>query len=335
MKVSVIIPVYNVEKYIVRCLDSILNQTMQDGVELIIVNDCTPDDSINLIRNRLLDYQGNITVRIEEHNCNKGLAAARNTGLFVAQGKYIIHIDSDDFCELDMLQCMFDEAERTESDIVVSDFFINSCNKDRYILQDINFSNNRECLVKLFNKELRCTNWNKLIKRSLFTNNGLAYKEGINYGEDLLMCIYLFYYARKIAYIHKAFYHYFQDNLYSLVHIVKKSRLQDQISRTYIIEQFFHDNEVGDNVRLAFTLHKLERKLFLLQHTKGACQQQMNLLFPETDNYISRSSISLYWKVALWFATHKMLPVFNLFNWRVRLSNMKRSASSKIIFSEI
>ena len=121
MKISIIIPVYNVEKYIHRCLTSIIKQTMTEEVECIIVNDATPDKSIDIIQELLSDYRGNISFHIINHKKNEGLAAARNSGMKHAKGDYVIHIDSDDFCETTMLEEMYNKAEEFHTDITMCD----------------------------------------------------------------------------------------------------------------------------------------------------------------------------------------------------------------------
>ena len=89
MNISIIIPVYKVEKYIERCLHSIINQTFTNGVECIIVNDCTPDNSIRIAENIIRNYQGNISFKIIHHLTNQGIAVTRDTGLQNASGKYM------------------------------------------------------------------------------------------------------------------------------------------------------------------------------------------------------------------------------------------------------
>ena len=127
-KISVLIPVYNVEKYVKRCLSSVLNQTMQEGVEVIIVNDCTPDHSIEVIFETLRAYSGNekgekMLVRVVNHDTNRGQAAVRNTAMNYATGDYVIHVDSDDWIEPDMLEEMYRKAISTDADVVISDYW--------------------------------------------------------------------------------------------------------------------------------------------------------------------------------------------------------------------
>lgn len=100
IKLSVIIPFYGVEKYIARCTESLMRQTMQDDIEFIFINDTTIDDSLDILKKVLSEYpERKEQVSILHHEKNKGLPAARNTGFAAARGKYIYHCDSDDYLE--------------------------------------------------------------------------------------------------------------------------------------------------------------------------------------------------------------------------------------------
>ena len=117
MKVSVIVPVYNVSNYIIKCLDSIVNNTLKD-IEIIIVNDGSTDDSIKKVCERYDDSRIKII-----YKKNGGLASARNTGVRYAKGKYLFFVDSDDFIELDTLESMYNVACKGNYDIVYSDYY--------------------------------------------------------------------------------------------------------------------------------------------------------------------------------------------------------------------
>ena len=95
-RVSIIIPVYNVEPYIEECLQSVANQTMTEGVECIIVDDCGQDNSMEIVHSFVKNYKGNVNFRVLYHGKNRGLSAARNTGIMAATGKYLYFLDSDD-----------------------------------------------------------------------------------------------------------------------------------------------------------------------------------------------------------------------------------------------
>ena len=96
MKVSIIIPVYNVSAYIERCVKSVMKQTYSGDIECILVNDATPDDSIDIAKRLIADYNGPIQFRILNHEHNKGFSATRNTGIDAATGDYLYFFDSDD-----------------------------------------------------------------------------------------------------------------------------------------------------------------------------------------------------------------------------------------------
>ena len=120
-KVSVIIPVYGVEKYIERCARSLFEQTLED-IEYIFVDDCTPDNSISILRKVLSEYPNREKqVKILHHDKNKGLAKARQTGLKIASGEYIAHCDSDDWVDKDLYKVLYNQAVNLKSDMIAFD----------------------------------------------------------------------------------------------------------------------------------------------------------------------------------------------------------------------
>ena len=120
--ISVIVPIYGVEKYIERCARSLFKQTISDRCEYIFVNDCTKDRSIDVLQ-RVIDEYPTLKINILHHSQNKGLAGARNTGLDYASGKYIAHVDSDDYVDEDMLEALYNRAESEGCDIVWCDYY--------------------------------------------------------------------------------------------------------------------------------------------------------------------------------------------------------------------
>ena len=123
--ISVIVPVYKVERFISRCVNSLFSQSMQDNIEFIFVDDASPDKSLALVEQCLKYYpKRKKQVRILHHIKNLGLPAARNTGLGIARGEYIYHCDSDDYLETDALEAMYVAATKYDADIVWSDWFL-------------------------------------------------------------------------------------------------------------------------------------------------------------------------------------------------------------------
>lgn len=188
IKISIVVPVYNVDKYLVDCLDSLINQTL-DSKEIIIVNDASTDDSIKIINKYKAKYKNIITViDLKE---NKGLSNARNIGIQVARGEYIGFVDSDDFIDKNMYKHMLDVAYIKKLDMVICDY--NTCeNSDTYEkykettsikYKYTNFSS-AEILKKLLRGEIPAFAWNKIYKSSLLKNNNIMYPVGLYY-EDI------------------------------------------------------------------------------------------------------------------------------------------------------
>ena len=112
MRISIIIPVYNVELYVEECLQSVANQTMTEGIECIIVDDRGQDNSMDIVRHFVDDYQGAISFHILKHEKNGGLSAARNTGIEAATGEYVYFLDSDDYLVPSAIETLISIADR-------------------------------------------------------------------------------------------------------------------------------------------------------------------------------------------------------------------------------
>lgn len=210
--VSLIVPIWNVEKYVVRCIESIINQTY-NKIEIIVINDCSTDNSIKLIE-PLLCKSGR-KFRIIHHSENQGLGAARLTGLNNALGEYILNIDSDDWIDKDYVSDLMRIANQDDSDIVISDYYISYLKNEQYRQQQVNCKSGKELAKQILSGELQGFLWNKLIRRTLFLKNGILPIKGINMWEDMHITCRLSYLANRVSYINKAYYHYNQENIKS------------------------------------------------------------------------------------------------------------------------
>lgn len=225
MKISVIIPVYGVEKYIGRCANSLLNQTFDD-VEYIFVDDCTKDNSIFILK-EIISHHPDKVVKILSHSRNKGLPAARNTGLAQAKGEYIYHCDGDDYLELNALECLYKKAEEEKADIVWCDFYENYSSKQICIKQP-DFTDPNDALRAMLTSNMRFNVWNKLCKRALYTEHDIAFLSGNSMGEDMCM-MKLFPHAKKVSHVSKALYHYVRCNPSAMTKSqTKKSIIEDK-----------------------------------------------------------------------------------------------------------
>lgn len=199
IKVSIIIPVYNVEKYISKCLDSLVNQTLEE-IEIIVVNDGSPDNSQKIIDKYVKKYPNIIKSFVQE---NGGQGSARNFGLTKANGEYIGYVDSDDFIELDMYEKMYNKAKEEDLDIVICGSYnvtedgIKTIDLDKIIFDD-----------KKTNAFFgRMAVWNKIYKKELLEKNKFEFRSKVWY-EDLDFTIKAVSRAKKIDYINEPFYDY-------------------------------------------------------------------------------------------------------------------------------
>ncbi len=201
-KVSVIVPFYNVEKYIDKCLNSLVNQTLED-IEIIIVNDGSKDNSENIAKKYASKYKNKIIYLEKE---NGGLSDARNYALPYATGEYIAFLDSDDYVEFDMYKQMYEKAKKENADIVECDFLWEYPN-ERIESKGRTYNDKHDILLNA-----RVVAWNKLIKRELIEKTKVKFPYGLRY-EDVEFFYKLIPYINNLEIVNKSFVHYVQrDN---------------------------------------------------------------------------------------------------------------------------
>lgn len=186
-KISIIIPIYNVEEYIEECLQSVIRQTYKGEIECILVDDCGKDDSIAIAERLIADYKGKITFRILHHEHNRGLSAARNTGTDAATGDYIYYLDSDDYISDDCIEQLVAPLLTRDYDMVIGDYETFG----DYQIPSLLFENQPELIGnklifhELAERQLPVTAWNKLCKLSFLKRNGIDFLEGQLHEDDL------------------------------------------------------------------------------------------------------------------------------------------------------
>lgn len=198
MKISIIIPVYKVELYIRRCIESVINQDYNGLTECIVIDDCSPDNSIKIVETCVRNYKGQIEFHIIHHKINKGLSAARNTGIRISTGEYLYFLDADDYIEKDCLRSLV-QIKNKYSDVDLIQAGANACWGDfglegRNDLPD--YTENKLWIKKAFLKRtlFPVTSWNKLIKKDFIIKNNLFFKEGIIHEDEhwnFFACKYL------------------------------------------------------------------------------------------------------------------------------------------------
>ena len=230
-EVSIIVPVYKAEKYLNRCVDSILAQTFTDW-ELLLIDDGSPDRS-----GEICDEYAKKDFRIRViHKENGGVSSARQRGLDEAVGEYTIHVDSDDWVEPNMLEELYEKAKQDDADIVICDYFNNIGTKQTICRQCPSSLEPKQVLIELF-QQLHGSCWNKLARRVCYKQYGIEFPRGINYCEDLFTWVqFLSHKEVKVAYLNKAFYHYF-DNPESITRSYQRSQYETRCEFVKCLEK--------------------------------------------------------------------------------------------------
>lgn len=208
--VSILIPVFNVEKYLPWCLDSLVQQTYR-SLQIVCLDDGSSDGSWNVLQN----YAGKDS-RIEVYRQeNQGVASTRNNLLDKVKGEYVLFVDSDDWVELDMVEFLVGKSLTHRADIVVCGMVKNNATPDGEYTEELM---DQETTIKkfLFHKELSGSLWNKLVKTSLL--QGIRFDTRISYGEDALFCWHVLQRVKTVVQTDRQLYHY-RMNANSLSHL--------------------------------------------------------------------------------------------------------------------
>lgn len=199
--ISIIIPTYNAEKNIGKCLESIISQDPKGfSIECLIVNDCSTDNGMAIAENAIAAYQGPISFQIISHASNLGVSAARNTGVARATGKYILFIDSDDYLLPGSIMYFADNmALYPDADVIVGGFRENEDGKSFFGHMDKpSYITDANIFTKLLlNGDIYTQSWNKLTRKSILADNNISFIENVIY-EDIPWCYYAFSHAKAV-----------------------------------------------------------------------------------------------------------------------------------------
>ena len=309
--VSVLVPVYNVSKFIERCLHTLFSQTY-DNIQYIFVNDCTPDQSIEIIQKVLNKYpQRKEHVKIINHDKNRGLAAARNTGIENAGGEYVLHIDSDDYIELDMVELMFGKAKEEDADIVVCDFNIKW--KETQKIAPQHFTDKDQYLRDILNTKAMPGVVNKLIRRILYLENGIFPFEGINLGEDYVTTPKLISKARRISKVNKPLYHYIQYNEGSYTAIMNQKAIDDLWFVLNELYNYFKSTKEFSLLKNDLLKGQLIKKLDVVGRVNNEKRREIFETFTEANTVASEADLSFRQAITYKLCSSNRYELLNLF----------------------
>ena len=274
MDVSIVVPIYNVAPYLLRCLDSVRNQDYKGEMECLLIDDCGQDNSMELAESFVNSYVGSITFRILHHERNKGLSVARNTGTLAAKGEYVYYLDSDDELTTDCISSMMERTRKYDCVELVQGYV--KCDYSEFYrlsaFDNVDYiDDNNWVRTKMYSSKNCHLAWNKLIRRSFLIDNKLYFKEGIIH-EDVLWMFYVCQFLSKIVFLHKETYiHYQCEN--SIMDQVEKNGTQSYNCIGIIL------SDILKNISSPFASYQIYRYYNLWLKFKGDIPHSNRICF--------------------------------------------------------
>lgn len=286
-KVSIIVPIYGVERYIERCAVSLFEQTYPN-VEYVFVNDATQDKSIDILLEVMSRYpMRQKDVHIITHPKNRGISATRNTGLKAVQGDYIFYADSDDFMNLYAIEKLVQCAEESKADIVLFDTNVVEVNGVRY--ESVQWRGKENYIKGLLQHTEKCAHWNKFYNAKFYLNTGVLADERIRLADDYAVTPRVVHQAQNISVLHEPLYFYETTNQTSHVHQYSRAAIESQyVADGVLIDYFSH---VADAAVYADVISVLPQRsmVSLLKNTGRDGWMQIREVYKDDLAYSSRN----------------------------------------------
>lgn len=301
-KVSILVPVYGVEKYIERCARSLFEQSYYN-IEYIFVNDCTKDKSIEILTDVLDEYpHRKAQVKIIHHKRNRGLSAARNTAVANMTGDYLWHIDSDDYVAVDAVEELVREIEKTNANVVI--FGYKSVYANKTISNTIEPYNNINTYIKLLLlNSIAASMWNKFYRTSFYKEIGIMSIDGIGQGEDYAVVPRILYNTSKITWFNKSLYFYNLVNQSSYSNNISLASIKSLKKADDVLYDFFKLDESYKDV--VDVLH-LRSMLFLIKTSKKDVYAEIINTY---NGYNNTKSLSLSDKIIFFLAKNGLWSI--------------------------
>ena len=299
-KVSVLVPFYNVEKYVGRCVESLFSQTYSN-IEYVFVNDCTPDNSMDIINEYIDKFNVRNKCVIINHEVNKGISASRNDCLDNATGDYILFIDSDDYIDKDMVELLVKAAIENNADISGCGYIEEY--KDHSVEMPQRYTNDHTEMMRAITVlTIKGVMWKLLIRRSVVEENQVRFIPDNTMVDDYLFCCQVFFYAKRFASVDKCMYHYIQynPNNYSKT---REFNITSQAKAIIKTEEFYKENGVYELVKDELLQRKFISKLPLLLNKNCYNVKLWRELFPESNNIWKKMNFSFKQKTLFQLAS--------------------------------
>ncbi len=288
-KVSVIVPVYNCEKYIDKCARSLFEQTLDD-IEYIFVNDCTPDNSMLILENIIKEYPYRTnSIKILNHTINTGQSGARRDGMAIATGDYIIHCDSDDWVDVTMYEEMYNIAVANDVDAVCCDMLMEFTSGSERLHYNSEYNDHQlmyDCIAPI--TVVYMSMCNRLVSRKIFEHHEIIPFEGVNMWDDVGLAVRIRYYIQSTSVVNKPFYHYNRINETSTTCRPVIGRIKEQIECVRYLEDFFIAHNSFGRYEKFLAYLKILSKVDMF--TNDYIKDWLNC-FSESNDYIFRLPI--------------------------------------------
>ncbi|MBO8439545.1 MAG: glycosyltransferase family 2 protein [bacterium] len=316
-QVSILVCVYNTEKYIGRCAESLFGQTLRD-VEYIFVDDSSTDNSIGVMESVLARYperrEQMRTIRLAQ---NIGPEFARMTAAEHAAGDYLMFVDSDDYAEPDMAERLYRTAVETGADIVACDFLTEYQDGRRVYCNEYVAAGHEERFREmLINKDANGYMWNKLYRTGLFRQCHYPGK-WMCYLEDYAANIQLYYYAERVEYVAEPLYHYMKNGE-SITAAKRRRHFEDAVefwrrTDSFLMEKGLYDryNKLTDRLKVEMTAH-------LMMDTDDRCLRRVfSRMFREEERKTGTAFLRRGERWMLWAVRHELFRLSDAIRWAV------------------
>lgn len=295
-KISIIIPLYNTEKYITECAKSLFEQTYSN-IEFIFINDCSTDKSLERLH-LVTNIYNNRDIKIITNPHNIGASASRNTGINIASGEYITFCDSDDWIEINAIEEMVETAQHSGADIIVCPFFTNLEPQifPSFDVADLNS-------IAISNQYFSL--WNKLFKANLIKEN--LSLPGIDCWEDVSIIARIYSATPKIVLLNTPFYHYRKFRHKSLTTDSQARQLNDRLTYTDFLIQWFEERGLTSQYERFLNHLKFIAKIKMLR-TSPRQYHRWKHTFPEANRHImSYTDIPYHYRILFYIAA-RLIP---------------------------
>ena len=310
-KVSVIIPVYRVERYIEKCCRSLFGQSLDD-IEYIFVDDCTPDKSVEMIEKTLDDFpERKEQIKVLHNPTNLGVQYARMNGIKICTGEYVIHCDPDDWVDVTAYEKLYNYAKKNNLDIVTCEFFkIDDKGQKRHIVEP----KQDDVIQQLVIGQRQGALWNRMVRGDIVRNSEIIYPtQGV--GEDFVLVTQYYYFANAWGELSEPLYYYYQnsESVSSFGNSVKLLGQANKMAENFdILLDFFNKKELVRKYSKEIVARKFFDKRWILPAIRSAkdCALWMNL-HPEINcSLFFNHYLSLQDKITSILVECRLYPLF-------------------------